>query len=240
MRVLLLAVALAPTHTLLTYAISYKRSLEATAAADHLDDQIISMGLPKTGTTATAHALNGVGYHVAHNQGDRLSSKCNGIANTMEEFFEALDHKHQRAKWIITYSRNASSWLDSVNNHVGRYQYPNCGPKTRTCTVLACQFYGCSIGLPNGSDDSSPIRLVKRDLYGASETMRIHPEDETILLQRYERYYKTLFRYFQGRPYALVDVRSHRYVNLNYIHPNLTAPFPAYNARGAPGNWPKC
>lgn len=45
------------------------------------NDRIVVMGLPKTGTTATATALVGLGYHVAHNQGDQLSQRCQVIAN---------------------------------------------------------------------------------------------------------------------------------------------------------------
>ena len=64
-------------------------------------DRIIVMGLPKTGTTATATALVDVGYHVAHNQGDKLSPQCQVLANTHESSYAELDRKHPSAKWLI-------------------------------------------------------------------------------------------------------------------------------------------
>ena len=202
-------------------------------------EEIISMGLGKTGTTATANALFSVGYRVAHNQGDRLSLSCHVIINTMESEFEALDRHHPRAKWILTYSENAKSWLASVNSHIGRY---NCRAEERNCTVLLCRFYGCDIGLPPGANGArTHIRLANVTRGDSrAKVLRVNPEDETALLAAYRRYYARLFRYFAWRPYALVDVRAGKYVNLPFIHSNLTAPFSPYNTKARPGGYRYC
>lgn len=67
-------------------------------------DQIIVMGLPKTGTTATANALVDVGYNVSHNAGDKLRPRCQVIVNTLESSYPELDRKHPNAKWLILYT----------------------------------------------------------------------------------------------------------------------------------------
>merc|ERR1712113_1171511 len=206
-------------HSAVLHAMPYNQSA----------DQIIVMGLPKTGTTATAAALVDVGYHVAHNQGDKLSRRCQVIANTLESRYAELDQKHPNATWLITYSANASQWVDSVQAHVKRHHPPE--------KSLPCNFYGCAMGLADG--------VQKSFVYNATATAtnkgNFIPEGALLeLLAAYRLYYDRLFTYFQGRPYVLVDVREGKYVNLSHIHPAFRGPFKAKNTRDHPGQWPRC
>ena len=213
--------------------------------------KIISMGLPKTGTTATANALVHVGLKVAHNQGDMLDKNCDVIINTLESKYEKLDRQHPGAKWIITYSANASAWVDSVNGHVGRYRCTvksvntsETGNATRDAlpgrrlnecaNQLACHFYGCEMGLPPNVLSAAPIRIV------SGTPLSILSADKPALLARYKQYYQRLFSHFLGRQYALVDVRAHKYTGLSYIHEDLKGPFHDANSAEHPGGWPKC
>lgn len=86
--------------------------------------QVIGMGLPKTGTTSLSYELRGIGLHVAHNLGDRLSDKCDAICNTLEDKYVELYQKHPNATWIITHSKNVSAWIESVEEH-RKHFFPN-------------------------------------------------------------------------------------------------------------------
>lgn len=93
------------------------------------------------------------------------------------------------------------------------------------------------MGLAHGVRKSFVFNATAR----ATKEGNLIPEEADLeLLAAYRLYYKRLFAYFKGRPYALVDVREGKYVNLSHIHPALRGPFEAKNTRDHPGQWPKC
>ena len=93
-------------------------STAAGATPGHV--KIISMGLPKTGTTATASALELAGLQVSHNNGDTLARGCDVIINTWEDKYDRLHETHSRARWIVTLSADVDAWAQSVSMHWGR------------------------------------------------------------------------------------------------------------------------
>ena len=60
------------------------------------------------------------------------------------------------------------------------------------------------------------------------------------LVTAYKLYYRRLFRFMEGRPYGLVDVRAGRYENLTVVHERLKGPFAPKNTKEHPGQWPRC
>ena len=195
---------------------------------------VIGMGLPKTGTTSTANALViQLGLRVAHNQGDMLSPRCDCIINTLEWGFMQLDKKHPNARWILTYSQNATAWLESVKEHMlWRRAY---WVREKRPTFLPCIFFGCYMGLPQHYSGSADVAFPIDNSTGW-----LRADKELELFAAYERYYGRLFTHFRSVKYALVDVRQGSYHNLFHVHPNLTAPFPMSNTRSDRGSWPKC
>jgi hypothetical protein len=183
---------------------------------------VISMGLPKTGTTSVAVALQQqLRLRVAHNRGDVLAH-CDALVNTMEDAFAELHSKHPSARWIITYSDNASAWLVSVREHI-KHDFHERRIPYADKRHLQCRMYGCAMGLEEG---------VHAPLFPLDATTGwIRPSHEPNLLAAYHRYYSRLFAFFTSRQFAIVDVRSNRYDHLARIHPNLTAPFPPVNNR---------
>ena len=192
---------------------------------------IIGMGLPKTGTTACANALQALGLSIGHNEGDILD-RCDAIFNTLEDKFEDLDRKYPVARWIITYSENASAWMDSVRGHLqDEFRAQQTHSHSRRVpprhSHLPCHFFGCAIGLPRSDPQTAFTMNASTGWIGQ------HQEDG--LIAAYQQYYGSLFTYFRARPYALVDVRAGRYSHLDHIDTRLTAPFNMINSRSARG-----
>jgi hypothetical protein len=193
-----------------------------TLASRNPQSAIVGMGLPKTGTTSTAVALQNAGMHVAHNQGDRLSKKCNVIINTMEDQYETLAVKHPNASWIVTWTWNATAWYESVQKHVRHVKKIT----QHDDVALPCNFYGCEKGLPEGD----------RDVVMLSDHERA--------IRAYHLYYSRLFAFLakhKSGKFALVDVRSGIYSGLYEMTClKLKTPFEARNTADNRGQWPKC
>mmetsp|Transcript_18410 Transcript_18410/g.39565 ORF Transcript_18410/g.39565 Transcript_18410/m.39565 type:complete len:174 (+) Transcript_18410:65-586(+) len=82
----------------------------------YTSQQVIIMGLPKTGTTSLANAFQALGYNVSHGMGDTLvtsSGRCNVIVECMVHQYKELDKNHPNATWVISYSKNVTQWVDS-------------------------------------------------------------------------------------------------------------------------------
>lgn len=194
---------------------------------------IIGMGLPKTGTTATAHALLKLGFGVTHNSGDKLGQSCNVILNTLENQYKELDRKYPTARWLITYSANVTEWMNSWTQHQARKMKSRGLQSRSSCnglkwcnTTNTCASLKIAVGHDNLFKDcrhSWPCVMT--------------PGERALLACEYTAYYDQLFQYFEGRQYALIDVRQNRYVNLPYIHAHLEAPFSAKNTKDSPGDW---
>lgn len=138
---------------------------------------------------------------------------------------------HPNAKWLITYSDNASQWVDSVQAHV-QAQAP-----TKHERVLGCHMYGCEKGLADGVRKTFVFNATA---LAAGRGAWIPKGAERELLAAYRLYYERLFKYLESRSYAMVDVRADRYVNLSSIHPALRGPFRPRNTRKSRGQWPRC
>lgn len=194
------------------------------------------MGLPKTGTTSTAQALQALGYHVSHNQGDTLpvtnngktnsknSQSCNVIANTHELQYRTLHQRHPTATWIVTYSENVTAWIDSFAYHFSFHQ------KHYSLTKLkrAHQQFGLSRkdnkNKENGGDNDDEFQtLVKQD-YPAGREHDATAGYEFMLRHAdfyerfYQKYYDDLFAFLhenivmtethQQSTIPIVDVRA--------------------------------
>ena len=184
----------------------------------HRRRRIIGMGLSKTGTTALSRAIANVGFRVAHNHGDLLSDSCQAITNTLEDRYEELDQRYPNATFVITHTANVSAWIFSLQSHIQRY--PKMLLHEHNATFLPCFVYGCVSDKTNKQKDTK----VAVDTTGTISQPRE-------LRRLYEAYYRQLFKYFAGRDYAYVDVRSNTYSRLSLIHPHISTPFPLVNAR---------
>ena len=229
------------THTVKVTSTSEKTETQAEVVKDGDDfsktAQIISMGLPKTGTTATAVALQDqLGLKVAHNMGDKLlldgNSSCNAIINTLESHYDDLYYKHPNAKWIVTYTSNVTQWMDSVrvHNRIQRRKH------------IPCNFYGCDKGRLGGPTTTSAQEETKQQIRKQKQSEKVPIDDDLMLKELYDRYYVGLFAFLESKqvPYAYVDVRANTYRNLEWIHPNLQSPFEPKNTRNNRGQWPGC
>ena len=83
--------------------------------------KVICMGLSKTGTVSVSFALSHIGLHVAHNLGDRLSSTCDVIINTLEDNYDHLYTKHPDATWLVTYNKNDTNVLSKLEEFYNEY-----------------------------------------------------------------------------------------------------------------------
>lgn len=188
------------------------------------------MGLSKTGTTATAIALDLVGLRTAHDQGDQLGGECQAIANTLEDGYECLGRFYPNATWLITYSYDVSAWFRSLQGHLARTPYERV---IQNETYLSCRVFGCRAALPEGSSRTDPRTSIRVD----PRTHQVVAESEEALKELYSRYYERLFTFLRqnSRSYALVDVRAHRYDAVReLVHPNITIPFRALNTKDNP------
>jgi hypothetical protein len=192
---------------------------------------IISMGLSKTGTTATAFALDRVGFRVSHNSGDQLGGTCQAILNTLEAEYDALDVAHPGASWIITHSANVSAWVQSLQSFLA-YLHAHGKPEIHWVggrSFLRCRSFGCEKGVRVPTDNAK--MYVRLD----PSSGQVVDEDVTRLRDAYELYYQRLFAYFRGRDYAHVDVRAGIYRRVHeLIHPRLKTPFPPVNTHDHP------
>ena len=187
------------------------------------------MGLSKTGTTATAIALEHVGLRAAHDQGDQLGGACQAIVNTLEDAYECLGRAYPNASWLVTHTASTSAWVASVQSHLARSPYER---RIGNTTYLSCRLFGCRAALPptTSQDPRTSIRVDPL-------THRVMLDDVPKLGALYESYYARLFSYLsrRGTAYALVDVRANRYDRVRtLIHPNITIPFPAKNTASNP------
>lgn len=205
--------------------------------------QIIVMGLPKTGTTSVAQALQALGYKVSHNQGDTLANgHCNVIANTLEMEYEQLSLKYPAATWIVTYSANATAWMESFAYHYSYHQKKFSLNKIRK---VHDQFrIDTSILDDFPADQRDSVETGYRFLW--------HHRD--VYLAFYEQYYARLVDYLTSRHLPqgddnipIVDVRAGSgydvlaAVTRNGTRPvNARMPFPHANSKYHKGGWPRC
>lgn len=199
----------------------------------HLDMmQVIAMGLPKTGTTATAVALQKLGLRVSHDNGDVLyadangSPTCNVLSNTLENKYHVLHESYPQALWMVTYSRDVKAWFNSVQAH-NKHKWEKYKIRRR---YLPCHFYGCEKG-------------SNHTLFQLTETNEVLPNETDLVMAAYKNYYAGLFSYLQRHniSYAHVDVRANVYRRVQeIIHPDLTTPFASKNTRHHRGDYPRC
>lgn len=84
---------------------------------------IIVVGLPKTGTTSAAAALELLGFHTHHNTGSAAIFQwpdCSALANAMEHRYADLhaSYRHCNITWIVTERKNVTSWVMSTRTHL--------------------------------------------------------------------------------------------------------------------------
>lgn len=196
--------------------------------------QLICMGLPKSGTTSVGSALRAVGLRVAHHQGDKLK-RCDVIVNTMEGEYRQLNTKYPHAKWIVVHSSNTTQWLASLWAHRARKAHKNATPSQVAAIPVQCPFYGCGAGSANGFADGETTKSYK----GPQLTLG----DQRLLRAAHDRYYRRLFQFLdaQHKPYAVVDVRQGNYTRLDdVVGRHVPTPFAVKNAKNHRGGFPKC
>jgi len=88
-----------------------------------MEEKVIGIGLPKTGTKSLNQALRILGYKAIHypakyhlrvmTTGDyTLPESWDAITNTAEEFYPVLARMYPKAKFVLT-TRNLDGWLKS-------------------------------------------------------------------------------------------------------------------------------
>lgn len=95
------------------------------------NQKIFNIGLPKTGTSSLAHALNFLGIKCLHNPIHFRREVMRGnfkfdsephwqaIANFGEHFYPQLDQAYPGSKFILT-ERELEPWLDSIKNQFAK------------------------------------------------------------------------------------------------------------------------
>jgi hypothetical protein len=204
------------------------------------EQQIIVMGLPKTGTTSVAYALAALGYNVSHDTGDTLSSgRCNVIINTHETLYKHLDKKYPNATWFFTYSQNASQWFDSFQYHFAYHPTPLGSSLAR---MQKCnRKFQWNLTQWQWNDFPSQNKLSSEGI-GAQATYDFFGRHKEFFLNYYGSYYHDLFQLFEGRDVPIVDVRAGdgynqlASVTLNGTQPtNPSVDFPNTNKKYNPG-----
>merc|ERR1719336_2135205 len=104
------------------------------------------MGLPKTGSTATAGVFHELGLNVAHHTSSVVDESCQVMSNSEEANYGPLDAVFPDARWLILFSSDRLAWLRSVHAHVGLW--PNGVPDPEhfpPLDYLPAVFFGCSV-----------------------------------------------------------------------------------------------
>jgi len=84
--------------------------------------KIFGIGLPKTGQTSLAFAMEALGYKTIQYPYKSNQIKKNDFALDLPVVisYKKLDKKYPNSKFILT-TRNYDSWLESMRNHYRRY-----------------------------------------------------------------------------------------------------------------------
>eukprot|EP00040_Diaphanoeca_grandis_P000756 m.16366 g.16366 ORF g.16366 m.16366 type:complete len:251 (-) comp11012_c0_seq1:118-870(-) len=214
----------------------------------------LGVGLPKTGTTATAVAFEKAGYGVGHNmyKGDVLGEReCTAIFNSQECCFDhvfAKHAKHAQMHVVVTHTANISAWVSSVQAH----SMQATARSTERRDYLAPNFFGGWLGLPHTERGVRPL------LCCAGETVPVGNETDPFtaiqldprtgeivkasvskLREYYKLYYTHVFRWLKANnvEYSYVDVRGGVY---EAVDRRVVTPFEPANTRSNRGGWPKC
>jgi hypothetical protein len=166
---------------------------------------VIVMGLPKTGTTSTAAALETLGIHTRHCCGNEYGAikwpGCGGIANMGEHryrfFYEQYGHA---ATWVLT-ERNLSAWLASNKRHLARLQNRS-GSCHGSFNIFAGQGRGGPATVIQALEANVSTASLKRPVWGSCADT---PGWNAAF---YTEYYKQIRDFFRekGISYTVVNV----------------------------------
>lgn len=190
--------------------------------------RVISIGLPKTGTTSTGWALVGAGLRVAKGQGDIFSKTCQAIICCVESY-EELTHKWPGAQWVVTYGSNFTSWASSIRRY-----YTTINKLFVGATHMPCMIFACEMGL----DAELRLELSRRNVSVGqlipldAHTHWLRAEHRPLLERAYRTYYARLFTWLDSHSirYAVVDVRANKYTGIHHFGLNISTPFGTFNA----------
>ena len=187
---------------------------------------LIVIGLPKTGTSSIAEAIERLGFNMMHNapSADALSwPGCDGLANAAEHEYEEMHRRYPCATWIVAYSSNRSQWLGSLNHQLAK----NSRRRGWTCPA-AQRIFG----------DGNPIAAEVKATTGITPPSGC-AFDAAYHGAFHKAYYRRLFGFFSSvsLPHRLLDVRKgHGWRELGPIRGRCPAPatrFPSANSRSA-------
>ena len=165
---------------------------------------IIVMGLPKTGTSSAAEAIERLGYDMVHYAPSAAPlgwPGCDGLANAAEHDYEELHARYPCADWVVTHSSNVTAWLGSLRTQLKKNYLAN--GRTWRCPATERIF---------GSH--TDVARAVHAKHGLSPPGGCKFDAE-YFAAFYREYYRRLFAFFTQRgnagngtkPYRLVDAR---------------------------------
>jgi len=173
--------------------------------------KLFGIGLPKTGTSSMAAALNALGTRCLHNPWDfrqqafagqyrfTPSDTWDAIVNFGEHFYPQLDVAYPGSKFILTV-RDKEEWLRSVRQSMG----DTTGfepPARRLISWLRPSRWLTEAAIRRGATYRMCNALVRIDIYGC------HRFDAERFSYVYDLHERTVRDYFRGREQDLLIVR---------------------------------
>ena len=190
------------------------------------------MGLPKTGTSSVAEAVERLGFnmhHYAPSVAPLAWLGCDGLANAAEHEYASLHATYPCATWIVTHSANVSAWGASLKRQITKNLHAN--SKAWRCPAIE-RIFG------NHTDVTQALAHASHGALAPPIGCRF---EHAFFAAFYAEYYRRLFAFFDARrvTYRVVDVRKgdNSWRALGPIRGRCPvapdAPFPMANSRAA-------